>query len=93
MSSAFIKQTKEEYKIWLKDHNLKTKNKHEEGSVCAICQEDFKENEKDLSEMDCKHIFHRVCITQWIDTKIEGFCPYFGQLSVQCPVCKRNLIN
>ena len=41
--------------------------------VCSICLDEFEEDQN-LSEFkECKHLFHKECIEQWIQTK--GTCP------------------
>lgn len=50
-------------------------------SSCAICWEEFKETEADaeIVSMPCKHVFHRKCITHWL------------QISNICPLCRFEL--
>lgn len=38
--------------------------------ICTICLD---ENNEDLVELTCKHIFHRACIEEW--NKIQNYCP------------------
>ena len=45
---------------------------------CVICTEKFKENE-DVSDLKCKHAFHKACIKQWCKRKMH------------CPLCNEPL--
>ena len=51
---------------------------------CAICYENFKENEK-VKMTECFHIFHLNCIKKWIESKEEM------NESADCPICQSNL--
>lgn len=46
---------------------------------CSICRDNFELNQH-ITELDCKHILHTECISEWVKYKSE------------CPVC-RNDIN
>jgi hypothetical protein len=39
---------------------------------CSICLVDFEEND-DIANLTCKHIFHKTCIEEWSNRKAE--CP------------------
>ena len=45
---------------------------------CAICIEDFKDDDK-VIVIDCNHIFHTNCITEWSYYKTD------------CPVCRTKI--
>ena len=45
---------------------------------CAICQDKFEKNEK-VSTLECKHIFHEFCISEW------------GKWKAECPLCKKKI--
>lgn len=45
---------------------------------CSICTECF-EGEDTVSVLECSHIFHNKCITEW------------GHYSPTCPICKNNI--
>ena len=40
---------------------------------CAICLEDYKVGEEGVCQLDCKHILHKTCITEWL--KHKKCCP------------------
>lgn len=40
--------------------------------ICAICLDNYKENDI-ISELDCNHIYHNKCISDWII--INNTCP------------------
>ena len=45
---------------------------------CSICQSDF-EKKNMVSKLECSHIFHTECISEWVRYKSE------------CPNCKANV--
>lgn len=45
---------------------------------CSICLEDFK-LEESVKLTDCNHMFHNICIQEWINKKKN------------CPMCRCNL--
>ena len=49
-----------------------------EGVDCSICTENFK-NEDQVSNMECKHLFHKDCIIEW------------GKYKNTCPICREIL--
>lgn len=47
---------------------------------CVICYNDIDIGDRmEYMIAPCNHIFHRECLTQWMDVKME------------CPVCRTNL--
>jgi hypothetical protein len=52
--------------------------------LCTICLVDFKLSENVKIISNCKHIFHEVCLFQWINEKILS--------TVVCPNCKLPII-
>ena len=45
---------------------------------CSVCLMEFKEGDA-LSELPCRHIYHRSCVTEWL------------LLQNACPMCKQSL--
>lgn len=41
--------------------------------VCSICLEEFKKADFAIVLPGCKHVFHSVCVKEWLERK--GFCP------------------
>ena len=48
----------------------------QEGNSCAVCIEDFQEDEK-VSQLSCDHQFHPQCIGSWLSIKRT------------CPICRQ----
>jgi len=48
----------------------------EEADICAICHEDFNENEK-VTKLPCKHEYHKSCVFKWL--KMHNICPICRQ--------------
>ncbi|KAF9673413.1 hypothetical protein SADUNF_Sadunf10G0021700 [Salix dunnii] len=46
---------------------------------CSVCLCGF-ESEEEVSELSCKHFFHRGCLDKWFDNKHST-----------CPLCRSNL--
>jgi hypothetical protein len=42
-------------------------------SECAVCAEEYVQNETDLAQLQCGHAFHEGCIKQWF--AVKGNCP------------------
>jgi Ring finger domain len=49
----------------------------DEVSVCSICIDNFKINEK-IRALECCHSFHEICLTEWISRHASVF---------PCPLC------
>lgn len=46
---------------------------------CSICLDDF--NDKDLVYLlECKHLFHKICIDEWLT-----------KYNYNCPICRKKL--
>jgi hypothetical protein len=70
--STYFKTGKDAY------HSLKQKNNYlyhsvlsHADSVCCICLEEYKNNDKIVS-LQCNHNYHIVCLTKWINEKNEN---------------------
>ena len=59
---------------------------------CAICMEDMTWfNTK--SQLHCKHVFHKKCITKWYNqNKYEYLYTYTYLKKVECPLCRKEFI-
>ena len=49
------------------------KDKQFEQTICSICQEAFKSNQK-IPKLPCAHDFHWICLKKWV-TERRGACP------------------
>ncbi|GLJ23007.1 hypothetical protein SUGI_0434140 [Cryptomeria japonica] len=49
--------------------------------ICAVCLNDFVEQDEIWKLRDCCHIFHRGCLDEWI-----------GLLHLTCPLCRAPLL-
>ena len=54
-----------------------------EKSICSICQEDINSRQH-CSILNCKHIFHKKCIKEWLVNTCE---------QPTCPCCRENVRN
>ena len=52
------------------------------GEKCPICLENYN-FEKEVCLTPCKHLFHHLCLKQYI----------YGIFDVKCPICKYNLFD
>ncbi|KAJ7570632.1 hypothetical protein O6H91_01G129400 [Diphasiastrum complanatum] len=53
-------------------------------TICAICYEDANPSCEDLQAIAvCGHVFHELCLQQWLE-----YCPHGRKPT--CPVCKQN---
>jgi len=41
---------------------------------CSICLDTLKRNDT-VIQLDCDHLFHKACIKQWFNTKVNKDCP------------------
>lgn len=48
---------------------------HELTETCAICMEDYEENQDIIIGHNCDHIYHKECLLKWLSYK-HDFCPY-----------------
>jgi len=48
----------------------------EEADICAVCHEDFHENDK-VTRLPCKHEYHKDCVFKWL--KMHNICPICRQ--------------
>jgi len=69
---SIAKQKCKDYKtnISLKDY-LITDDMFED---CSICLDTLKRNDT-VIQLDCDHLFHKACIKQWFNTKVNKNCP------------------
>lgn len=63
-------------------------NKDNDGFECGICIERFKKTEFVTTLKDCKHQFHKHCVSQWIKNK--GLCPFCRGKVIQFK-CESNI--
>lgn len=55
-----------------------------EGAICVICYEDARPLCEDLQSISaCGHVFHELCLQQWIE-----YCP--AGRKPTCPLCKKS---
>jgi hypothetical protein len=47
---------------------------------CSICCDQYDNNDTLVSVLECGHVFHPVCITEW------------GHYNPICPICKRDIL-
>lgn len=59
--------------IFENNYSLDLNNDHE----CCICMEKLK-NEEDIVKTPCDHLFHKLCLKQWIDNSKND-----------CPICRK----
>eukprot|EP00826_Nyctotherus_ovalis_P054401 TRINITY_DN7121_c0_g1_i10.p3 TRINITY_DN7121_c0_g1~~TRINITY_DN7121_c0_g1_i10.p3 ORF type:complete len:191 (+),score=32.66 TRINITY_DN7121_c0_g1_i10:833-1405(+) len=59
-----------------------TKNNTYEQDKCVICLVDFSEAQP-IRRLKCRHIFHKVCIEEWVKSKINTI--------PKCPTCNSDL--
>ena len=65
--------------------NLKTKRYNEEDSEkCTICFDIVKLNEE-VCDLKCKHVFHYVCLKNWLITAPQLKCPNCNLIVFQQP--------
>jgi len=50
-----------------------------EGKECAICQNAFQVKEKGVTQLECKHHYHKSCVTPWLTNHNT------------CPICRHEL--
>ena len=68
------------YKIYNINNGLKEKILNEETElICSICLDDFHKYDKYI-EFECKHIYHKNCIKEWL------------QNHKNCPNCRKIII-
>lgn len=83
----YIKPILRNYKFYLANKSIK-ETQFKPGKMsfnqdkCPICLELFNEGEK-VSKLRCSHIFHIVCITEWVNKLTEK--------SQLCPVCNHEI--
>ncbi|XP_020578991.1 E3 ubiquitin-protein ligase TRAIP-like [Phalaenopsis equestris] len=64
--------------------NFTTASSGMQKAICTICFEDLKPITEDLQTLPiCGHVFHELCIQQWLE-----YCP--AGKKPTCPVCKQS---
>ncbi|KAI3838689.1 hypothetical protein MKX03_013379 [Papaver bracteatum] len=61
-------------------HTTSEDSTEEETEICIVCQDRY-ENKDKIGTLDCKHYYHKDCITQWLVRKNV------------CPICKRQALK
>lgn len=49
--------------------------KEHEDTMCAICMEDYKQNDEVTIGATCSHMYHKDCLLHWMSSN-HDFCPY-----------------
>lgn len=60
------------------ENQIVSLDKHEkdhEENMCAICMEDYKENDEVTNGVSCSHMYHKDCLLHWMSSN-HDFCPY-----------------
>lgn len=55
--------------------NKNIKKKDEVTETCAICMDDYEENQTVIIGDNCIHMYHKECLLKWMKAK-HDFCPY-----------------
>lgn len=50
-------------------------------TMCAICLEEYQDQEEGLLALHCNHVFHRHCVAEWF---LKG--------RHECPLCKQSVV-
>jgi hypothetical protein len=45
------------------------------GEICTICRESFDEEDGAVKVNGCRHIYHPVCLSAWIEGEAKNTCP------------------
>jgi hypothetical protein len=53
---------------------------HKDCAECPVCQDDFNAEEQ-LFKLECKHIFHKKCLSEWLSRHNT------------CPLCRHELLT
>ncbi|BBN15379.1 hypothetical protein MPTK1_6g19130 [Marchantia polymorpha subsp. ruderalis] len=69
----------EKIKGYLKEIQL-TRSNRKEADDCTVCLSEFMDNESVYKLPGCNHLFHKVCLTQWLLLN-----------KTTCPLCRCNL--
>jgi hypothetical protein len=60
--------------------------------TCAICSEDYKEDENLTRLHDCRHVFHLNCFTKWQckdKTPLDLILANEATIPSSCPLCRK----
>ncbi|KAK3222696.1 hypothetical protein Dsin_009721 [Dipteronia sinensis] len=64
-----------------RQHKVCSTNEEEEVVECAVCLNRIEE-EEEIRELRCDHLFHRACLDRWV-----------GYKHVTCPLCRVHLFS
>lgn len=48
---------------------------------CVVCLEEFSSRDKQIKQLPCRHLFHRKCISKWLDHDLR------------CPTCRTDILS
>ena len=75
MNSYRTQEKKPDVELLIKSTKSTCDNKDE---ICAVCKSEI-EIDNDIVTLECKHVFHSECISEWVKYKSE------------CPVCRAEI--
>ena len=51
---------------------------------CIICGADYNVLANDVVHLQCRHVFHRPCLSNWFAMSIKKTCPMCRSISTRC---------